>query len=265
MTHADSISKSDLESLLSDTFLQSVTYFSETDSTNTRAVELLATDESLATPCLVYAENQSAGRGRGENRWWSAGGSLTFSLIVDFQKIGLSARQQPLLPLLAGMAVLQTGESLIPLGDFALKWPNDVYLAGRKLAGVLTEVPSQTSSSVVIGVGFNVNNHFASAPEELKTTCIALADRSGTKHDRIEILRSFLHRFEALSKSFAGGQSFLDDWPRYCLLDGKEVTLRTGSTHVTGICRGVDSAGALLLEVGAQQKRFFGGVVEGWH
>lgn len=264
MTHTESINNSDLDSLLNDTFLESVTYFGETDSTNTRAVELLATDDSLTTPCLVYAENQTAGRGRGDNRWWSAGGSLTFSVIVDFQKLGLSAQQQPLLPLLTGMAVLQTGESVIPVGDFSLKWPNDVYLAGRKLAGVLTEVPSQASSQAVIGVGFNVNNHFASAPEELKTTCIALADRSGMKHDRIKILQTFLERLESLIKSFAAGESFLDDWPRYCLLSGKKVTLRISDDQVTGVCRGVDAAGALLLEINGQAKRFFGGVVQSW-
>ena len=264
MTQSDSIHETDLESLLSGTFLQRVAYFAETDSTNTRAVELLATDKSLAAPCLVYAENQRAGRGRGANQWWSANGSLTFSLIVDFRKFGFSAEQKPLLPLLTGMATVQAGESVMPVGNFSIKWPNDVYLAGRKLAGVLTEVPSQSADQAVIGVGLNVNNQFADAPDDLKATCISLADRSGMQHDRIEILRTFLERFESLINSFADSNSFLDDWPRYCMLTGKEVTLQTGSDHVTGICHGVDEAGALLLEIDGEQKRFFGGTVQSW-
>ena len=264
MSHIDSVSKSDLESLIEDTLIEHVVHFVETDSTNTRAVELLATDESLTTPCLVYAESQLAGRGRGDNRWWSAEGSLAFSLVVDFGQMGFSAQQKPLLPLLTGMALVQTGESVILVGDFSLKWPNDVYLAGRKLAGILTEVPSQAAGQAVIGVGLNVNNHFSSAPEELQATCIALADRSGTSHDRVEILRVFLQRFEALIKSFAAGASILDGWPRYCLLSGKKVTLRVGDDQVTGICRGIDAAGALMLEIDGQAKRFFGGVIQSW-
>lgn len=264
MTQTDSISKSDLESLVSDTFLQSVIYYGETDSTNTRATELLATDESFATPCLVYAENQIAGRGRGANRWWSAEGSLTFSVVVDFREIAFSAEKRPLLPLLTGMAILRTGQQVLPTGEFHLKWPNDVYLADRKLAGILIEVPSQSSHHAVIGVGLNVNNQFSQAPQELLGTRIALADESETTHDRLEILRTFMLNFEDLVKSFAAGKDFLSDWPRYCLLTDKEVTLQTGSDQVTGICQGVDAAGALLLKVRSQQKRFFGGVVQSW-
>ena len=267
MTQTDSISPSDLESLLSDTFLNSVDHIAQTDSTNTRAIELLASDESVATPYLVYTENQLAGRGRGANQWWSAKGSLTFSIVVDFQEIPFSAEQQPLLPLLTGMAILRAGQSLLPDGEFSLlslKWPNDVYLADRKLAGVLIEVPSQSSGRAVIGVGINVNNRFTEAPDELRSTGISLADHSTTQHAQIEILRTFLLCFEDLLKSFAAGDSFLNHWPNHCLLTGKEVTLQTGSTQVTGVCQGVDAAGALLLKIGADQKRFFGGVVQSW-
>jgi len=264
LTQPKSISAADLESLLRDTFLRRIVHFAETDSTNTRAVELLAAEQTLATPCLVYAEDQSAGRGRGANRWWSSKGSLTFSLVVDFQTIGFSAEQKPLLPLLTGMAIAQTGESLVPVGNFSLKWPNDVYLANRKLSGVLTEVPFQSADQAVIGVGLNVNNQFSDAPDELKTKCTSLCDRSGMPHDRIEILRTLLQRFESLINSFAEGKSFLDQWPRYCLLTGKKVTLQTGNAQVNGICHGVDAAGALLLEIDGVQKRFFGGTVECW-
>jgi len=155
------IGSADLESLLQGTFLANVIHFRETDSTNTRAIELLASGDSVTTPCLVYAESQSAGRGRGANQWWSVSGSLTFSLIVDLKRTGLLVEQIPLLPLLTGMAILRTGEAMLPGADFKLKWPNDVYLSDRKLAGVLIEVPSQSDGRAVIGIGLNVNNSFA--------------------------------------------------------------------------------------------------------
>ena len=264
MPQTEPINPSDLQSLVSDTFLQSVVHFNQTDSTNSRAIDSLTAEDSVLSPYLIYAETQTAGRGRGANQWWSAPGSLTFSMIIDFNKIAFSLEQRPLLPLLTGMAILQAGQSFLPDSDFAVKWPNDVYLAGRKLAGVLIEVPSQSSHRAVIGVGLNVNNRFSHAPEELQSTGIALADVCMTDYDRLEVLRSFVHCFEHLVKSFAGGKSFLNQWPRHCLLTGKEVTLQTGSTEVTGLCQGVEATGALLLDIGTERKRFFGGVIKSW-
>lgn len=264
MSPTDSITASDLASLVSDTFLQSVIHLDETDSTNTHAVDLLTSGEPLLLPCLVYAENQVAGRGRGANQWWSFRGSLTFSVVVDFREIAFSAEQKPLLPLLTGLAILRAGQTLVPGGEFSVKWPNDVYLEGRKLAGILTEVPSQSSDHAVIGVGLNVNNQFSQAPPELAATGIALSDQSKTEHDRLEVLRTFMHCFEDLVKSCAAGKNFLDQWPRHCLLTGKQVTLQTGASEVTGICQGVDATGALLLDIETQQQRFFGGVVKSW-
>ena len=260
----DSICLADLESLLEDTFLHSVTHLSQTDSTNTRAIELLAAGNSDPAPRLVYAESQVAGRGRGANQWWSAKGSLTFSLIVNFQMIALSAEQKLLLPLLTGMAILRTGKRLLPDADFKLKWPNDVYLANQKLAGVLIEVPSQSCGHAVIGVGLNVNNSFAAAPEGLASTGTSLADHSELQHDRIEILRWLMQDLESLLNSLADSGAFLDDWPDHCLLTGKQVDLQTGSTQLTGLCHGIDGNGALVLETSHGLQSFFGGVVQSW-
>lgn len=261
---ASSIDPADLESLLQDTFVDKVVHYRETDSTNSRAIELLASGDSIATPCLVYAESQSAGRGRGANHWWSASGSLTFSLIVDFKRTTLTVDQMPLLPLLTGKAILRTGESLLSGPDLKLKWPNDVFLTDRKLAGVLIEVPSQSDGHAVIGVGLNVNNSFANAPAELSFTGISLSDQLDAKLSRIEVLRIFLQELAGLIESLAAGEGVFDDWVDCCLLSGKQVTLNTGVSRVIGRCQGIDASGALLLETKAGVKAFFGGVVESW-
>ena len=263
-SQTNSIGPADLESLLQGAFLANVIHFRETDSTNTRAIELLAARDSVTTPCLVYAESQFAGRGRGANQWWSTGGSLTFSLIVDLKRIGLSVDQVPLLPLLTGMAILRTGAAMLPGADFKLKWPNDVILAGRKLAGVLIEVPSQSDGHAVIGVGLNVNNSFANAPEELSFTGISLSDQRDAKLSRIEVLRTLLEQFEVLLNSLAAGEGVFDHWSDCCLLTGKQVTLQAGAKRVLGRCHGIDVSGALLLETKTGMQRFFGGVVESW-
>lgn len=270
------LTQSDLLTLLHETFLLGVSHFEKIDSTNTRSLAMLSSNEIVQTPHLVYAETQTGGRGRGSNRWWASAGSLTFSVVVDCAQLGLSMEQQMQLPLLTGMALLRSGKAVIPQGDFALKWPNDVYLSGRKLAGVLTEVPShspqpQQSGAVsqlprhaVIGVGLNVNNQFADAPTDLRAIGIAMSDVSGQSHNRVEILASFLRHLDELIQSSVGGIPVLSDWPNYCLLTGKPVTLGVGNTEVSGICQGIDPTGALLIETSQGQKRFVGGVVKAW-
>ena len=265
------LSEADLNTLLLETFLGGLSFFDETDSTNTQALALLASDEIPETPHLVFSNVQTTGRGRGSNQWWSSPGSLTFSVIIDTSELGLNLDQLPQLSLLTSMALLQAGMSVVPDGDFALKWPNDVYLGDRKLAGILAEVPAQSAQRstsaaprVVIGIGLNVNNQFANAPAEIQSKGVSLSDVSGQIHNRLEVLASFLRHFEHLLQSMARGEAVLEHWHAYCLLNGKQVTIETGSTVTTGCCRGIDTAGALLLETAQGRQRFVGGVVKAW-
>lgn len=276
------LTKSDLNSLLESTFLQSVQHFDETDSTNGQAIKLLTANQAVATPCLVYAESQTAGRGRGANQWWSQLGSLTFSVIVDTQAFGLTPDQVIKLPLLTGLAVLKTGQAVVNESEnspseiqhtFQLKWPNDVFLAGRKLAGILIEAPSATPSSLdqgskhyaVIGVGLNVNNSLANAPENLETIGISLADHLDSELDRLEILKTFLGHLEKLIRSQSEDLPVLDEWSRHCLLTGKRVTLLVGEELISGDCEGLASNGALKLHTSRGTKQFLSGVVQSWN
>ena len=271
------LTESDLNALLTTTFLKSVRHFSETDSTNGQAIKLLAQQPIPETPCLVYAETQTAGRGRGSNQWWSQAGSLTFSVIVDVQQYSLTPEQLIKLPLLTGLAVLQTGitavgESADCKNDFALKWPNDVYLAGRKLAGILIEVPSTKSASsiegpnqqAVIGVGINVNNSWASAPGDLRTKGISLFDHTSSTFDRLDFLNAFLGHLEKLILALSEGLPILDDWSDHCLLTGKRVTLLVGNVTISGDCLGLAPNGALMLQTPHGTQQFVGGVVQSW-
>jgi BirA family biotin operon repressor/biotin-[acetyl-CoA-carboxylase] ligase len=258
------LTQTDLKGLVKQTFLRDVMHFEETDSTNTQALALFSNDQKIETPYLVYAESQTSGRGRGRNIWWSQPGSLTFSVIVDMAELGLSPEQQPQLSLLTGLALLQTGQAVLPRADFAVKWPNDVYLAGRKLAGILTEVPPQSNHHAVIGVGLNVNNQFQNAPPELLQTGISLADLSGQNHSRGEILKTFLQLLDEFLLKLSQGEEALNQWPDYCLLTGKRVTIQAGPNEISGTCQGIDNSGALLLETDDELQRMLGGIVVSW-
>ena len=272
------LTESDLNKLLETTFLKSVKHFSQTDSTNKQAIKLLSAGKSTKTPCLIYAESQTAGRGRGSNQWWSQTGSLTFSVIVNAEEFSLSPEELIKLPLLTGLAVLQTGRAIVddPAdcdAAFALKWPNDVYLADRKLAGILIEVPSVKATSAtdvkarhaVIGVGINVNNSWIAAPEDLRTKGISLLDYADVTFDRLKILNVFLNHLETLMCSLSKGLPILDDWSEHCMLTGKQITLQVGNEEVSGECMGLAANGALLLQTVQGSQQFLGGIVKSWN
>jgi BirA family biotin operon repressor/biotin-[acetyl-CoA-carboxylase] ligase len=164
-----------------------VEWHAEIGSTNTRALEL-ATAVDQPTPLLIGADRQTAGRGRGGNRWWSTTGALTFSLVLDPTEDFLGPDVPPLTPahwprlsLVAALALCHELERLIPEITAQLKWPNDVHVAGRKLAGILVETASSPGSTprLVLGMGVNVNNSLRDAPPELQATACSLIDLMG--------------------------------------------------------------------------------------
>ncbi len=119
-------------------------YSDQVDSTSSLALRLTRADEHQL-PLLVLAREQTAGRGRGTNRWWSGEGALTFSLVLDGTPLAHSD-QMLMVPLVVGWAVCDAVEQMFPTLHLQLKWPNDVYLDDRKLAGILIERQGQQQS-----------------------------------------------------------------------------------------------------------------------
>src|SRR6266478_5912911 len=118
-----------------------VAYLSRDDLNDDRALELCG-QADLPVPFLVLAERQTSGRGRGSNRWWSNDGALLFSLIIDAAEYGLPEARWPQLSITAGASVCEALTSFVNAGIIRLKWPNDVWLNGRKTCGILVEVPA---------------------------------------------------------------------------------------------------------------------------
>jgi len=257
------ITASDIDCLPAQSFLGSAEHHARLASTNSRAA-LLATERDRATlPHLVYAEQQTAGRGRQGKGWFSAPGSLTFSLIVSREALGLSREQIPLTALATGIAVLQAGLHFLPQGDFGLKWPNDVFLAGKKAAGILLEVP-QPGDTVVIGIGVNVNNNFDHCPAAVAQQSVALHNIAETPLDRLAFLTRLLGQVELQLAQVATGESIARAWNQYCLLSGKTVTLKLANRQLQGRCRGIDACGRLLLDEADSPTAFATGEVLSW-
>ncbi len=232
----------------------------------------LAGDSSIATPLLILAGAQSAGRGRGLNRWWSDAGALTFSLVfdphADQQSRGapvLGSERWPRIALAAGVALCDVLLELSPHVPCGLKWPNDVLLAGKKVSGILVEVPPAPPPSprrLVLGMGINVNNSLSSAPREVQATGTSLSDAAGAVFDVTDVLIAWLNRFADHLRALAVADPGLAErWQSLCALSGKSIELQSGNRTIRGTCRGIDTDGALLVDTAAGPERLYAGVL----
>ena len=176
----------DVERIRSEGFVREIEVHSEIGSTNDRAAQR-AEERALPCPCLILAERQNAGRGRGANTWWSGSGALTFSLVLEPRRIGLLTESFPQVALVAGLAVGEAIERTLPQSVVGLKWPNDVFLDGKKVCGILLEAPNVESGRLIAGIGVNVNNSLALAPAELRRTAVSMIDVAGQPLDRTQI------------------------------------------------------------------------------
>jgi BirA family biotin operon repressor/biotin-[acetyl-CoA-carboxylase] ligase len=223
------------------------------DSTN--AVLLARAEAGAPSGSVIIAEAQTTGRGRRGRQWLSApGDSLTFSLLWRFAPgtvpLGLS--------LAVGVAVTNA-LAKVGAGEAALKWPNDVLKAGRKLAGILVElVPGQTHAAV-IGIGLNLRLP-ATLPAEVRDTAAALdlpVDVNVLLATLLVELRTVLDTFAATG--FAGLRA---EWTaRHAHQDAPVRLLSDFAPPRDGICRGADVDGALLLETNGHIERILSGEV----
>ena len=251
----------DLERIIADTFVEQVQYHETIDSTSTAA---LATSgqADLQLPLLVLAGQQTAGRGRGSNTWWSATGSLTFSLLFDPATLGIVQRDWPRLSLSAGLAICLALDEL--LGDqlCSLKWPNDVLLQNRKISGILVEAGAGAAGNLVIGIGINVNNSFQDAPDPLPATATSLIDFAKQHFSLDEVLVCVLQELARQLDRLANQDSTLAaDWQQRSALNGRTLEVVTEKHSRQGICQGIDEQGALILETTEGPLQIFAGLV----
>jgi len=229
------------------------------DSTNSYLMRCLPNEVTQGQVCL--AEFQSAGRGRRGRQWISPFGSQVYLSMYWYLEQGLSAAMG--LSLVTALAVSDAIYSLTNI-QVQLKWPNDVYLSGVKLAGILIDLEGQAQepSHSVIGIGLNLNMPEQEAKKidqqwtDLQSHCSKEIDRNALCAQLIHHLLKRLHQHEK-----EGLSVMLDEWHAQDFYLNKKVKLLTGKSFIKGICRGVNNQGALMLEVDGQVKPIYGGEV----
>ena len=249
----------DTHPIVRHTFVSEVEHHATLPSTNELA-KLRAAERSHRLPLLIVADEQTAGRGRGSNRWWTGPGSLAFSLLVDGGEMGIARGRSPLVALAAAVSVVEATAPRLAARTLGLHWPNDVYVDGRKLSGVLVEV--MANGRTIIGIGVNTNNSLEQAPPELRWTAATLFDLTGTAHPHTEILIAILRRLENLLWQLKDQPAEITRLAhRFCLQRGQELTIDRDARAVTGTCAGIDVDGSLLLQTPAGVQKIYSGVV----
>jgi BirA family biotin operon repressor/biotin-[acetyl-CoA-carboxylase] ligase len=237
-------------------FGRSYRYYDEIESTNVEAKSLAVSGAPEGT--VVIAEAQSAGRGRLGRRWTSpAGKGLLFSVLL---RPAMPMSEAHLFTLVAACAAADAIESLIDV-PVQIKWPNDLFIAGRKVGGILLEVAGEQDEVdwLVVGIGINVNTEFSELPVALRRTACSLKMAADAPVDRSELLSRLLLALEAgYGQALAHGfEHALSGFRRRDFLLAHGVSIQTREGIVAGKAAGIDDRGALLVEVAQRQFRSF--------
>jgi len=233
--------------------LATVEVLAAAESTMIRSRELAA-DPGCPLPAAVIADRQTKGRGRRGAGWWQAEGGLAVSIVLATH----AGSPPPTWSLACGVALAETLRSVQPAVAAVVRWPNDVEVAGRKLAGIL--VDAVADGRAIFGIGVNTTGSAADAPPAIAHRVATLPDLTGAALPRGRLLAAFLPRFHDLLGLLAAdpGQLPLRYCP-LCALDGKPVTIHTADGRHHGVCRGIAADGGLVLDTPAGRRHFTSG------
>jgi BirA family biotin operon repressor/biotin-[acetyl-CoA-carboxylase] ligase len=237
-------------------------YFSEIDSTNRYARQLA--ENGAREGEIVIAEAQTQGRGRLGRRWQSPPfANIYFSVIL---RPRLPPAHAPQITLMAAVALAETVASIIAQSA-TIKWPNDILVGGKKLAGILTEAAcdSERLHYVILGIGVNLNYRLAAMPDEIRTRATSIAELIGKSVSRESFLRRLIHDLDRCYGELeeAGFGSLAPRWEAQFGLRGQRVRVELFDQIVTGWARGIDRDGALLVQddQGRMQRVIAGDVI----
>ncbi len=235
--------------------------FKETASTND-VVEKLARD-GAKEGVVVFAESQTKGRGRLGRKWHSpAGQGLYFSVLLRPKLAPIEATQFTILAATALVRAIDATTGVRP----EIKWPNDLLVGGRKIAGVLTELSAEldTIKHLILGIGLDVNQTTGDCPPELRGIASSLRIAGGQSVFRPELATRLLTELDRdYARIRAGGFGELaDEWEARCTTIGQRVAIRIGPRTITGRAESLDDDGALLLRTQhGRLERIIGGDV----
>lgn len=244
----DSLTATEIQHQLPTRWLgKSLFCYRSVKSTNDRAAEIA--ERGAVEGTIITAEEQTKGRGRLGRQWHSPPGAGIYVSIVF--KPRLRPDNAPGISVATAVALADTLDVYLP-NEVHIKWPNDVLIRGRKIAGILTELSAEGSriNHVIVGVGVNVNQRAGEFPEAIKPIATSLRREVKRKVNRVELLQQFLKNLEKQYERYQVHrlQKTRSKLRRYSSLIGHEITIRAGKSETVGVAKDIDADGCLILE-----------------
>jgi len=220
--------------------------FEQTTSTNDVADKFAR--DGVKEGVVVFAEAQTKGRGRLGRKWLSpAGKGLWFSVLL---RPDLRPQETTQLTVAAATALRRAIHSQTGLQP-EIKWPNDILIRGRKVAGILTELHAELDRTkyVILGIGVDANQTVKDFPTELRRLATSIRIETGQVADRAELATQILRELDHDYGRICAGdfESVADEWERHCTTLGCNVVIQIGERKAQGRAESLDPDGALLL------------------
>ncbi len=229
-------------------------YFRAIDSTNSKAYELALKGAKEGE--IVVAESQKRGRGRLGRKWFSPPYLNLYLSVILRPKI--PPHQASLITLMAAVATAEGIEKYSGLKPL-IKWPNDILLGNRKLAGLLNEIRSEGDriEFIILGIGINLNMGEGQFPEEIRPLATSLKIEKGEPISRKAFLQTLLKELEEWYEIFLreGGERILKAWKERSKIKGRRIRVTSFGQSLTGEAVDVDSEGALILRMKKGERR----------
>jgi BirA family biotin operon repressor/biotin-[acetyl-CoA-carboxylase] ligase len=222
-----------------------IVHVTETDSTNTVAKALASRGAPEGT--LVIAESQKKGRGRKGRSWYSPPLEGIYASLV--LRPGISPGDAPKMTFMTAVAVAEALSSKTAL-KVDVKWPNDILVNRKKVAGILTEISMEMDAIEYMVIGLCLNVNTAAFPDDIKEKATSILLQTGRPFSRSGIVREYLQHFERYYEQFtrSGPGPMIERWRALSDMNGRKVSVDVIDRTYTGIVQEIDDDGVLILK-----------------
>ena len=240
---------------------QQAYYFDSIDSTQSQAMKMI--NESKKEGTIIIAEKQTGGRGRSGRQWISPKGGIWFSIILH-PKFDIS--NTTLFPIASSLALSIAIQKTCKIST-ELKWPNDLTIKGKKLAGMLIDASFESNKieNLVLGVGINFNVNVKEIEKVLKKTPnfygVSSLNDQKNKTSQIELIQSFLLELEKVYEELNNNQikKIIIEWTKRSSTIGKKVEMNTLNGKISGKAIKIDEDGGLIIKDKDKTNKVFAG------